>query len=155
MCHSFGKVGVDMDWFTLTLLQSFISSSLILGLRFISPDTNPFAFMAIVTGAAAALLGVFAVSQGIDFAMPSSVLSIAALAGLSVAILDVAFIFMFRAGAKVSVSVPLFRVSAILISTIIGCSFFGETLTVMKGSGIACACLSIYFLTSSSSKGEA
>lgn len=145
-----------MDWFTLTLILSLIASSLILSMRAITPTTNPFAFMAIVVGVASVSLAGFCFYKGTSLQLPSGVLPVAIMAGIAVSILDVAFILMFRAGAKISISMPLFGVAGILLSVLIGCAFLHETVTLMKFIGILLACMAVYFLTTSSpEKGDA
>ena len=141
-----------MNWFTLTIILSGIASCLILSLRAITPKTNPFAFMAVVVGVAATLLAGFCHYQGISLIIESKVLGIAIIAGISVALLDAAFIFMFRTGVPVTTAMPAFRVSAILLSALIGILFLHESVTVLKFFGIILACFAAYFLTTSSPK---
>lgn len=141
-----------MNWFILTLILSGIASCLVLSLRAITPGTNPFSFMAIVVGAAAALLAGFCYFSGISLVIEPNVLGVAAMAGFSVALLDVAFIFMFRTGVPVTVAMPAFRIIAILLSAIIGIIFLHESVTPLKILGIMLACFAAYLLTTSSPK---
>lgn len=85
-------------------------------------------------------------------AIQPNVLGVAAIAGVSVALLDVAFIFMFRTGGAVTTVMPAFRVAAILLSALIGILFLHESVTPLKFLGIILACFAVYFLTTSSSK---
>jgi multidrug transporter EmrE-like cation transporter len=142
-----------MDWFTLTLILACIATTLVLCLRAIPTDVNPFLFMALVTLGAAIGLAGYCLATGISLDIGGKATKIALMAGCSVAILDLGFIFMFRKGATVSVSMQVFRVGGIVLSAFVGLVLFQEGLNLVKLAGIALACLSVYLL-SSKSKGE-
>lgn len=137
-----------MDWFYLTLILSCIAATLILSLKAITPETNPFLFMAWVTGIACVTLVLYCWVNDISLVISQPGLALAIVAGISVAILDLAFIFMFRKGATVSVTMPLFRVAAITISAIVGMVVFSEQLNTFNVCGIMLACVAVYLLYS-------
>lgn len=141
-----------MDWFTLTLILSFVATILVMILRAITDDTNPFAFMSIVVGASAVILYLICSMKGISIGLQKNVVFVAMFAGTSVSILDLGFIFMFRKGAQVSVAMPLFRICAILISLVVGIFFLNEEITLIKSFGILTACFAVYFLLVPSAK---
>jgi multidrug transporter EmrE-like cation transporter len=142
-----------MDWFQLTLLLAVTGTALTLSLRAITPETNPFLFMAFVTAFAGfALLSYCGVNK-ISPILEQNALILALLAGVSIAVLDLAFIFMFRHKAPVSTAMPLFRVSSIALAACIGWIVFQENPSLIKLTGIVTACLAVYLLNSKP-KGE-
>jgi drug/metabolite transporter (DMT)-like permease len=142
-----------MDWFILTIILSFIASTLVLSMRGITRETNPFLFMAIVTAIACLVLVAFCTISHISLVMNSHALKLAVAAGFSVTFLDLAFIFMFRKGATVAVSMQIFRVTSIVVSATIGFLLFHEQLNIVKLAGILVACIAVYLLNSKP-KGE-
>jgi drug/metabolite transporter (DMT)-like permease len=142
-----------MDWFTLTIILSFIASTLVLSMRAITRETNPFLFMSIVTGLAAIVLVIFCNIKHISLDIDAHALKLAIMAGFSVTFLDLAFIFMFRKGATVAVSMQIFRVTSIVVSATIGFLLFQEQLNITKIAGIFVACIAVYLLNSKP-KGE-
>jgi drug/metabolite transporter (DMT)-like permease len=137
-----------MDWFVLTLILSCTGSTLVLSMRAITRETNPFLFMGCVTGIAGLVLVVFCTLNHISLQMDPTALRLAVMAGFSVAILDVAFIMMFRKGAQVSTSMQIFRVMSIVLSAVIGLLVFKEALNPVKIGGILTACMAVYLLYS-------
>ncbi|MDB5478559.1 MAG: hypothetical protein JWM96_1054 [Alphaproteobacteria bacterium] len=137
-----------MDWFTLTIILAFIASTLVLSMRAITPETNPFLFMAIVTGLASVSLVLYCMFSGISLSLGRNAAFLALLAGLSVTALDLGLIFMFRKGATVAVSMPLFRVCSIVISALMGFVLFREGVNPVKMAGIVLACIAVYLLNS-------
>ena len=142
-----------MDWFTLTIILSFVASTLVLSMRAISSETNPFLFMTIVTTLASLALFGYCTIKDIPLKVEPHILKLAIMAGFSVMFLDLAFIFMFRKGATVAVSMQLFRVISIILSVTIGFLLFSEQLNPVKMAGILLACIAVYLLNSKP-KGE-
>lgn len=142
-----------MDWFLLTIILSFTGSTLVLSLRAITPETNPFLFMGIATGIAWAALTFFCLATGVSLALGGHATILAVLAGICITLLDIAFIFMFRKGATVSATMLIFRVSSIVLSAFIGFILFHETMNAVKLSGILLACIAVYLLNTKP-KGE-
>lgn len=143
-----------MSWFELALIFSVTGTTLILSMRAITHETNPFLFMAIVTALASALFFGYCLISNTPYTLPNDALRLAALAGISVAVLDLAFIFMFRKAAPVSVAMPIFRVSGIMIAAMIGYTFFKEQISVLNAVGIVLACIAVYLLNSKPTKVE-
>ena len=141
-----------MNWFEFTLLFAVTGSSLVLALRAITSDTNPFVFMTIVTMFATILMTVYCTFKGTSLQLPGKTIGLACLAGCSVALLDMGFIFMFRKGAPVSVAMPIFRVVGLMIAAVIGYGFFKEQITPLKLIGILLACVAVYLLSSKPSE---
>jgi drug/metabolite transporter (DMT)-like permease len=136
-----------MDWFLYAVLLSFSASTFVLSMRAITPQTNPFLFMALAGGLATILLGVYCVFAGISLSLPALIIGVGLLAGVFVGLLDLGFLMMFRRGAPVSLAVPLVRISSILISALVGVVFYTENLNATKMLGIILACLAVYLLT--------
>ncbi len=135
-----------MNWFELTMILSCIASCLILSFRIFTANTNPFVFMAGVSGIACLVLTTYCAMTGVSLVISPSVFMLTILTGLSVCLLDIAFIFMFRLGAPVSLAIPVYRVISILISALIGMSVFKDHMTPLRAVGILTACVAVYLL---------
>lgn len=136
-----------MSWFIYAILLSISASTFVLSMRAVTPQTNPFLFMAAAGGLATLLLGIYCKFADISLALPMPIIGVGLLAGLFVGLLDLGFLMMFRRGAPVSLAVPLVRISSILISALVGVTFYTEQLNSTKILGIILACLAVYLLT--------
>ncbi len=135
-----------MNWFELTLILSAVASSLILSLRHFGGRLNPFLLMLMVSAIGATSCYSYCLVNHVSLAISHNTLILAFLAGFFVCMLDLAFIFMFRYGAVVSLSVPIYRVLSILVSASVGIAFFQEALSPLRMLGIVIACIAVYLL---------
>ena len=136
-----------MDWFIYAVLMSFSASTFVLAMRAITPQTNPFLFMAMAGSLATILVAIYCYGADVSLALPQPIIGVGLLAGVFVGLLDLGFLMMFRRGAPVSFAVPLVRISSILISALVGVVFYAENLNATKILGIILACLAVYLLT--------
>jgi len=67
----------------------------------------------------------------------------AILMGLSVSATSIAILFVYSAGAPLSIAAPIIRVSGILIAVLVGLLFFSEQLTLVKSIGFVMALIGI------------
>jgi multidrug transporter EmrE-like cation transporter len=135
-----------MNWFELTIILAFVASALVLSLRHYGARINPFLLMFLVSGSASFLFFAYNTLKGTPLLLSNDMVRLSFFAGFSVFVLDLCFIFMFRYGASVSLSMPIYRVISVILSACVGISLFKESLSPLKIMGIVVACIAIYLL---------
>ncbi len=69
------------------------------------------------------------------------------IAGIIIGVINIAIFYMYRAGAPISVALPVTRIGVVVLAIIAGFVIFSETLSPTKMVGIALSFLSIFLMT--------
>jgi len=132
---------MSLNWLLLVNLSVFGMLAYNTCLKLSGPNISAFTFTLIVscTQVLALMVGLVATKYGFKTDLIGAVkphdAAFAVLAGIFVVLIDISFFLAFRYGSAMFTNVYC-CIAGIILFTLLSMTFFGETLTVMKGVGI-------------------
>ncbi len=135
-------------WMFCTLLTCGAAGYGIL-MRYVPGDIDGSVFSALFTGVSSIVLGSICLiyfMAGGTFEYTSAGLTAATIMGLCLVVVDLGIIQMYRAGAPVSLGMPLVRSFLALATAVLGVMIFSETMTHVKIAGVVCVSIGIFLM---------
>lgn len=138
---------MTIPWWGYCAFLVFGMSAYGIALRFVDEDIHPSLFAAGYTGVSSvlllALVFVYVLSGSVIETTPFS-LGAAVIGGLALVAVDRGIIAMYKAGAPVSLGMPIIRTVLALSTALIGVLFLHEEMDFMKAGGIALSSVGIF-----------
>ena len=139
---------VTVPWWVYCIMLTCGGAFFAIGMRFVDNGVNPSLFAALYTGIATVILFAFLVLlfiNGEQIPYTGIAILVALFLGPVCVGVDLGVLAMYRAGAPVSLGMPLVRTLLALITALIGIVVFAEEMGFIKILGIV-ACSSGIFL---------
>jgi len=150
---------MTLPWQLYCALLSFGAAIYGIAMRFVGGETHPSFFGMVFNGISSIILSVLFVLyalSGNPIELTWAAFLIAACGGIGLIGVDLSIIAMYKAGAPVSLGMPIIRVSVSLATAAIGILFFYEDLTTLKIIGIFLSSIGIFLaVPARKKKGEA
>ena len=118
-------------------------------LRFVRPEIEGSVFCCIFSGISTCLLGLSLTAYwlaGLAVTITPLSFGAALVIGLALIVADLGGVWIYRAGAPVSLGMPLVRSALAMTSACAGVLIFYEEMDWIKALGILCSSVSIYLL---------
>ena len=134
-------------WWIFCVVFTFGAAGYGIAARFADDKIHPSYFAFLYNLIAVILLGTLVTSyvwQGGVLEYSTQSLWAVLICGISLVIVDISVVVMYRKGAPVSLGMPLVRILLAVFTATIGILFFNEALTLIKVIGIALGCIGIY-----------
>lgn len=139
---------MSLPWWLYCILVTLGGAFFGIAMRYADKDIEPSVFAAVYSGFATLILLVFLmvmIGMGEPIKYTQTALIVAVCLGPVFVLVDRGVIAMYRAGAPVSLAMPLIRTLLALITALIGIVVFAEDMDILKALGII-ACSSGIFL---------